>query len=58
MWERRRIRKSRAQFIAQCRSQVHQLRQDFEGLEKLAGERDLPRDVLKQYITWPAGNGP
>jgi hypothetical protein len=47
MWERRRIRRRRAQFISQCRSQIHQLGQDFEELEKLAGERDLPRDVLQ-----------
>ena len=33
--------------ISQCRSQIHQLGQDFEELEKLAGERDLPRDVLQ-----------
>ena len=31
--------------ISQCRAQIHQLGQDFEELEKLAGERDLPRDV-------------
>lgn len=33
--------------ISQCRSQIHQLGQDFEELEKLAGERELPRDVLQ-----------
>ena len=33
--------------ISQCRSQIHQLGQDFEKLEKLAGERELPRDVLQ-----------
>ena len=47
MWERRRIRKRRAQFIAQCRSQIYQLRQDFAELEKLTSERDLQRDVLQ-----------
>lgn len=33
--------------ISQCRSQIHQLGQAFEELEKLAGERELPRDVLQ-----------
>jgi hypothetical protein len=33
--------------ITQCRSQIHQFGQDFEELEKLAAERDLPRDVLQ-----------
>ena len=33
--------------ISQCRGQIHQLGQDFEELEKLAGERELPRDVLQ-----------
>jgi hypothetical protein len=33
--------------ISQCRSQIHQFGRDFEELEKLAGERDLPRDVLQ-----------
>jgi hypothetical protein len=33
--------------ISQCRSQIHQLGQDFEELEKLAAERELPRDVLQ-----------
>jgi hypothetical protein len=32
--------------ISQCRT-IHRLGQDFEELEKLAGERDLPRDVLQ-----------
>src|SRR6201987_6373433 len=33
--------------ISQCRSQIHQLGQYFEQLEKLAGEPVLPRDVLQ-----------
>ena len=33
--------------ISQCRSQIHQLGQHFAELEKLAGERELPRDVLQ-----------
>ena len=33
--------------VSQCRSQIHHLGQDFEELEKLASERDLPRDVLQ-----------
>jgi hypothetical protein len=33
--------------ISQCRSQIHQLGQGFEELEKLAAERELPRDVLQ-----------
>jgi hypothetical protein len=33
--------------ITQCRSQIHRLGQDFEELEKLAAERELPRDVLQ-----------
>ena len=33
--------------ISQRRSQIHQLGQDFAELEKLAGERELPRDVLQ-----------
>jgi hypothetical protein len=37
--------------ISQCRSQIHQLGQDFEELEKLARERDLPRDVLQNDIS-------
>ena len=36
-----------ADLISQCRGQIHQLGQDFEELEKLAGERELPRDVLQ-----------
>jgi hypothetical protein len=31
--------------ISQCRSQIHQLGQDFEELEKIANEREPPRDV-------------
>ena len=33
--------------ISQCRSQIHQLGQYFEQLEKLAGEPVLPRDALQ-----------
>jgi hypothetical protein len=33
--------------ISQCRGQIHQLGQDVAELEKLAGERELPRDVLQ-----------
>jgi hypothetical protein len=33
--------------VSQCRSQIHQLEHEFEELEKLVGERDLPRDVLQ-----------
>ena len=33
--------------ISQRRSQIHQLGQDFAELEKLAGERELPRDILQ-----------
>ena len=33
--------------ISQCCSQIHQLGSDFEELEKLAGEHELPRDVLQ-----------
>ena len=33
--------------ISQCRSQIHQLGQDFEELEKLASEREFPRDILQ-----------
>src|SRR6516165_5200608 len=40
--------------ISQCRSQIHQFEHDFEELEKLAGERELPRDVL-QMIHHMAG---
>ena len=47
MWERRPIRKRRAQFIAQYGSQIHQLGREFEELEKLVAERELPRDVLQ-----------
>ena len=43
--------------ISQCRSQIHQLGQDFDELEKLAGERDLPREFFKRSITWPVGKG-
>jgi hypothetical protein len=32
--------------ICQCRTQIHQLQQEFEELEKLVGERALPRDIL------------
>ena len=32
--------------ISQCRRQVHQLGEGFRELEKLAGEHELPRDVL------------
>ena len=32
-------------FISQCRGQIHRLGQDFEVLENLAGEHELPRDV-------------
>ena len=41
--------------ISQCCSQIHQLGRDFEELEKLAGEHELPRDVLKQCVTWSGG---
>jgi hypothetical protein len=30
-----------------CRSQIHKLEQGFEDLEKLIGERELPRDLLQ-----------
>lgn len=33
--------------ISQCRSQIHQIEQDFAELEKLVGQRELPRDVLQ-----------
>ena len=33
--------------ISQCRSQIHQLEHEFEELEKLVGEREVPRDVLQ-----------
>ena len=33
--------------ISQCRSHIHQLEHEFEELEKLVSERDLPRDVLQ-----------
>ena len=33
--------------ISQCRSEIHQLGRDFAELEKLAGERELPRHVLE-----------
>jgi hypothetical protein len=33
--------------ISRCRSQIHRLGQDCEELEKLAAERELPRDVLQ-----------
>jgi hypothetical protein len=33
--------------ITQCRSHIRQLERDFEELEKLAAERELPRDVLQ-----------
>ena len=33
--------------VSQCRSQIHQLEHQFEELEGLVGERDLPRDILQ-----------
>jgi hypothetical protein len=33
--------------VSQCRSQIHQLEHEFEELEKLARERELPRDILQ-----------
>jgi hypothetical protein len=33
--------------VSQCRSQIHKLEHDFEELEKLVGERELPRDILQ-----------
>ena len=33
--------------ISQCRGQIQQLEHEFEELEKLGGERELPRDVLQ-----------
>ena len=33
--------------VDQCRRQIHRLGQDFEELEKIAGERELPRDALQ-----------
>ena len=33
--------------VSQCRSQIHQLEHEFEELEELVGEREVPRDVLQ-----------
>ena len=33
--------------ISQCRSQIYQLEQEFEELQKLATEHELPRGVLQ-----------
>lgn len=33
--------------VVQCRSQIGRLESDFAELEKLAGEHELPRDVLQ-----------
>jgi hypothetical protein len=33
--------------VSQCCSQIHQLEHEFKELEKLVGERELPRDVLQ-----------
>jgi hypothetical protein len=33
--------------VSQCRSQIHKLEHDFEELEKLVGERELPPDILQ-----------
>ena len=33
--------------VSQCRSQIHQLEHEFQELEKLVGEREVPRDVLQ-----------
>ena len=43
--------------ITLCRSQIHQLEREFEDLEKLLGEPELPRDVLQAvwHPLWPAG---
>jgi hypothetical protein len=45
--------------ISQCRSQIHQFEHDFEELEKLAGERELPQDVLQDDTSHgPSANDP
>lgn len=33
--------------VVQCRSQIGRLESEFAELEKLAGEHELPRDVLQ-----------
>ena len=33
--------------VSHCRSQIHQLENEFQELEKLAGERELPRDMAQ-----------
>ena len=32
--------------ISECRGHIHQLEHEFEELNRLVGERELPRDVL------------